>query len=124
MMKLPRLVLALATTASACVSNPTPHPALDATTDTYRGEDTNNIATPTEQSDCEGVGGFWDGTACYESDGPDAGRLDVTSPEATDGKVDDGDGVQTDGSDAGPDGSAGGAGGSPDHGANGASGGR
>jgi hypothetical protein len=98
--------LVLASHAS-CVSNPTPHPAQDATADTSRGDDSNNVATPQDQEGCEGAGGFWDGSTCYLDDGPDTGFAEVNTPDLSDAEVGDGvadpDGDDSDGGDAGPD---------------------
>jgi hypothetical protein len=67
----------------ACDSNPTPHPASDATVkqDTSRGDSDPNITAPTDQAGCDAVGGFWTGNDCQtESDAPDA----VADPDAAD----------------------------------------
>lgn len=103
---------ALAFSLAACVSNPTPHPASDASQET-RGDDV-GVATPTDQASCEDLGGFWSGEGCYESDAPDAGLLDVGSPEnpdASDGSEVDGAQGEVDGevdaTGAGPDGDVG-----------------
>lgn len=78
----------------ACVSNPTPHPANDASQET-RHDDV-GVAAPTDQASCEDLGGFWSGDGCYESDAPDAGLLDVGPPETPDA-VDAADGSEVDG---------------------------
>lgn len=88
-------VCALVSSLAACVSNPTPHPANDATQET-RGDDV-GVAAPTDQASCEDLGGFWSGEGCYESDAPDAGLLDVGTPETPDA-VDAADGLEVDGS--------------------------
>lgn len=75
-------VCALVVSLAACVSNPTPHPANDASQET-RGDDVAVVA-PTDQASCEDLGGFWSGEGCYESDAPDAGLLDVGTPETPD----------------------------------------
>lgn len=75
-------VCALVGSLAACVSNPTPHPANDATQE-IRHDDV-GVAAPTDQASCEDLGGFWSGEGCYESDAPDAGLLDVGTPETPD----------------------------------------
>lgn len=91
----------------ACVSNPTPHPANDASQET-RNEDV-GVAVPTDQASCEDLGGFWSGEGCYESDAPDAGLLDVSTPEnpdaadAPDGSEVDGAQGEVDATGTGPD---------------------
>lgn len=99
---------ALAFTLGACVSNPTPHPANDASQET-RGDDV-GVAAPTDQASCEDLGGFWSGEGCYESDAPDAGLLDVGAPESPDAA----DGSEADGAQGEVDGEVDGTGASPD----------
>lgn len=105
---------ALALSLAACVSNPTPHPASDASQET-RGDDV-GVAAPTDQASCEDLGGFWSGDGCFESDAPDAGLLDVGAPETPDATdaVDAVDGAEIDGAQGevdatwtGPDGEVG-----------------
>jgi hypothetical protein len=102
---------ALVFSLAACVSNPTPHPANDASQET-RNDDV-GVAAPTDQASCEDLGGFWSGEGCYESDAPDAGLLDVGAPETPDADASEVDGVpgevdgEVDGTGTSPDGDVG-----------------
>ncbi len=93
--------------SSACDSNPTPHPASDASVnqDTSRGDSDPNITAPTDQAGCDAVGGFWTGDDCQtESDAPDTDAAtdltDAGDVDGTDGDAgpEDGDSAEADGS--------------------------
>jgi len=93
---------------SACFSNPTPHPANDATLgqDTSRGDGDPNIAAPTDQAGCDAVGGFWTGEDCQTEAAPDSDASAIV-PDASDSVDDagpeDGDAEDPDGSNSDAD---------------------
>lgn len=89
--------------AGGCISNPTPHPALDSGRgDDTQTADTSNVSPPTDERGCDDAGGFWTGSACdLEASGPDT-LVDAFDPEAKDA-IDGSDDDGIDVPDVGPD---------------------
>jgi len=90
-----------------CVSNPTPHPAQDATQtpDPGRNDGDPSVTAPTDQAGCDAIGGFWTDNACENySDSADAAD-GADGTESVDGgdTVDGDDGADGEDAEVDPD---------------------